>query len=191
MQETQFAWDSVMIHHDPGWAVRLYIYFLLYVFFYVSVRTVFLSRDVWFGLRRSSGLNEVDRNAYAALSGKVPSLDLSILPAVADRFDSLVAMSSIPLQSIRRLSKATILAAVIILAVGIINMLQVFSASKVLPHSVLCGDIAEALSYVIPGLVLAFTCYLISAIFEAMLARRTATWALFLAGKDRDATRKP
>lgn len=180
MQETSVGWDPQTIcYRNPGWAIRIYALFLIVVVCYAGIRTVLLAYNLryrWLRISRMQGEPSIDTIARAALIGEYFANTSERLDAVAPRFAYLVSAFTTQLQSLRRLSHVTSMAAVCALFSGLANTFQGVSVNKATGIGAISGGLMESLNWALCGLVISLFIYSIAAIFESTLARRVATW---------------
>ncbi len=174
IQEDSVGWDPIYEPHDPGWMVRLYLLFLMFVAIYALVRTITLSVQM-FG-RAGRHTEDPERLARAAMRNRILSSIGAVPGAVEPYFERLASLVAIRLQSMRRISQVVLLSALPVFLIGSVNTLHGLSVAKAIPMGVLAGSMAGVLIPCLAGLLIGIMLFSIAAIFECILARRRAAF---------------
>ena len=181
MQETSVGWDPTNVHRHLPLSVRLYILLIFFFTIFFTIRAILIAWNLWFrplhlGRTDLSKPEKIKQSARAWLRGMRLEIDRNLKTEVAARFRFLVFMIKSELRSARRVAVSVALFGVGLVGFQVIEVLQEFSATKRFPLSVFSGSVAEFLAAPTVGFIVAGGVYLLSGLFESILARRVANW---------------
>lgn len=177
MQEDAVEWDPQSMSHDPGWAIRIYMLYLLFTLLYVTVKSVTLIYALW--LRPIRRIEAADQIAKAALRGRI--LENASIVSVAAHFEHLAANVDAEIRSLMRSSALSFISAMTALTIGLLNTFHGVSYTKAISFGAISGGVAESLTSAAFGLVVGLGSFFMASLFENRLARNRAKWNLFYA----------
>ena len=144
MQEASVGWDpNYVCFRDPGWAVRLYTFYLLFAFCYFLAKAISVARG--YAAFRKAGV--------ATSDASVARLEFHVRPVF-------------------RLSVLTSLAAASIFTIGVSNGFHAVAQSKAAGIGAMSSVLEEASTLASAGLVLALAMYFLASVLEGRIALR-------------------
>jgi hypothetical protein len=178
------VWDLWI---EPPAMVRL---LSIFVFLAVCVVLVRIIRLAWrlLSVRRSGELfsdetNTIDEMAEAVLKGlfkREPTIckneNLSKVKRIDTKFRYLWETCSVMNQSTRKLAFLVAILSFPVAVLGCINICDVVRAEEEVGGAAVAGNLAEVLMYLADGLFVSSFFYVISYVFEGILARRRRDW---------------
>jgi hypothetical protein len=179
MQEDAVEWDPQYIHHEPGWAIRIYVLYILFTAIYVTVKSVTLIYALWLRPLKATNANTADQVAKVALKGS-NRLSAST-EAVAEHFNYLAANVDAEIRMLMRSSTLSFISALAACTVGLMNTLHGVSSTRPIGLGAISGGVAESLTLAALGLILGLGTFFMASLFENRLARNRAKWSLFYA----------
>ncbi|MBI3474581.1 MAG: hypothetical protein HY010_02530 [Acidobacteria bacterium] len=153
MQETNVAWDPIIVDRQMPWQNKLFVLYLLLVLGISIIRSVGMARQLWLG-------------GLLSKSKKPP--DASFLYAY-----EMCASKAV---GIKRMAVLTLILAFVMLTDGVTNILVGIAQEKQFWLAAAAGGLAEVGVMVTLGLLVGAVLYGLSSWCEGILARRRALW---------------
>ncbi len=189
MQEETVQWDPMM-EHRLSWGAKLFVLYLLAVLVVSIVKAINLATQLWRFRPRvpkevSNDIEKAEFLAAAAIGARhlaepvykaLAAGNLAVLQQANDEFHYIWAMCAAKTESIKRISRLTLLLSVLALAQGGIRALKEISMSKTFGPAILTGSAAEMLESPATGLLVCAVLYSLVCLFEGTLMHRRARW---------------
>jgi len=193
MLDDQVGWDPISVNHQLPWEERVFIVYLALVLVFSLARSPRLEWKLWSfspARRVSSDQPKPDASdllAASALANKLPNNDKTtetswqVVEGARPRFEYLWEQSAARIAAIRNLVNLTLILSGLVLSYDLMRIFIAVQIEMVWGGAVIAEMVAEVLQAVNLGLALAAALYVLSNLYAAALARRKATWNLFVA----------
>jgi hypothetical protein len=194
MQDQQVAFDPMSVDGARPWQLRLFVLYLFVVGVIWIIRSVSLSRQLWFFSRTKRAAlakagNErlqTDLLAQSALAGKLPreamatgpstQYSSSLVEKVESEFLRIWQACSIKAASLKKLFVVTFLVTTLTFAWSATDILAEIGRSKTTGIGAIGGGFAELFAQLTLGTFMCTVLYVTFGFYERVLTRRKLSW---------------
>lgn len=192
MQEGgEVGWDPMSVRYSPGWALRLFVLYVLGVVAVAFVRSLRLGMHLWlfpnrklarFGQSTENGsLASITAAAFTRKFREILKADVarnfsSPLWRKEAHFLYFWQLYLVKVQSIKKLAILTIMVSVWVFLAHRIEMFSYIGIQKITSIGLMSGGIVQSLTSLELGIVSAMLLYAQYALLEGALRRRKLAW---------------